>query len=182
MFGRESLGCLPFVLLLVLVPYGAYRGIEHSRIMNLAPADLDVSGIIYSKEESYGLLGPGVNETGLIVYSLPEQVAQKITEQGVEFFNQVGRRFGSQTSHAAWLETPFVPDEKWTVANTKPSPPPKIADFLEKYGHGITLDPSVEEMVNEAISTPGSFYSYAQEVGLVIVVPRARKAIFTYAG
>jgi hypothetical protein len=118
MFGRKSLGCLPYVILLVLVPYGGYRAIEHSRIMNLAPADLDVSGIIYSKEESYGLIGPGVNETGLIVYSLPEQIAQKIAAQGVEFFNlpkNIGRRFGSQTSHAAWLETPLVPDEKWTV-------------------------------------------------------------------
>jgi hypothetical protein len=39
----------------------------------------------------------------------------------------------------------------------------------------------VESLVDDAISKPGSFYSHGR-TGLVIVIPKAKRVIFAYAG
>jgi hypothetical protein len=56
-----------------------------------------------------------------------------------------------------------------------------ISDYLNRYGFGIDVDPTVEALVDHAISKPGSFYSYGR-IGVVIVIPRAKRSIFAYAG
>ena len=180
---RKGLGCLGIIVGFVLVIVVAYKLAEHHHVMKRMPADLEVSGIIYSTEQSWGIGLPGDNETGIVVYGLPEAIAQRISTEGVAFFNRpenVERRVDMQRTHETWLETPLAPDKNWTTRDTQPGRI-TIDDYLDKYGFGIPIDKGVAAMVDEALSAPGSFYSYGR-TGLVIVIPKARKAIYVYAG
>jgi hypothetical protein len=136
------------------------------------PADLEVTGILSSNEENWGsalLPLPGDNETGIFLYGLSDTIANRITAEGLDFFHRpenIERRVGKQRTHSEWHETPMGV---------------KLSDYLNKYGFGIRVDPFVEALVDDAISKPGSFYSYGR-TGLVVVIPKAKRAIFAYAG
>ena len=177
---RLALGCLTPIVVLVAVSYGLFKLKEYQHHMNLVPADLEVTGILYSNEENWGsilLPLPGDNETGILMYGLSAAVANKIIAEGMSFFNRpenVARRVGFQQ----WHETPIAEgDDEWPVAKFGR----KMSNYLDKYGFGILVDPSVESLVDDAISKPGSFYSHGR-TGLVIVIPKAKRVIFAYAG
>ncbi|WP_407159831.1 hypothetical protein [Bradyrhizobium sp. STM 3557] len=181
---RLASGCLTPVIVLVAASYGFFKLIEYQHHINLVPADLEVTGILYSNEENWGsILLPlaGDNETGILMYGLSAAVANKITTEGMSFFNRpenVARRIGFQRTHSEWHETPIAEgDDEWPDAKFGR----KISSYLDKYGFGIVVDPSVESLVNDAVSKPGSFYSHGR-TGLVIVIPKAKRVIFAYAG
>jgi hypothetical protein len=183
-------GCLTaFVTVLIAAPVGSFIYSQHRNtidLVDLVPADLEVISVIYDKQKDWGtplLRLPGDNETGLIVFGLPDPVAEKIMTDGVAYFNRpanVARRFGGQTTYMEWQETPLVPSAKWTASDQQPSRI-NIEDYLNKYGFGIEIDKGIEVMVNESLSTPGNYYSYGR-YGLVIVIPKARRVVYTYAG
>jgi hypothetical protein len=181
---RLVFACLIPVAILVVLSYGLFKLKEHQHRLNYMPADLEVTGILYSNEENWGspiMPLPGDNETGIFMYGLSDAVAKKIAEQGLSFFNRpenIARRVEFQQTHSQWHETPIVEDDdKWPVARFGR----KISSYLDRYGFGIHVDPLVETLVDDAISRPGSFYSHGR-TGMVIVMPRAKRAIFAYAG
>ena len=181
---EKRIGCLAALLLLIIVPVGAFMYARHENTMNLAPADLEVTGIVYDKQENWGsplLPLPGDNETGLIVYGLTDSVANKITAEGINFFNREKnreRRKGRQRSHSEWRETPVVTDNRWVF---KGGPPAKIAAYLGKYGFGIVIDKFVEDMIDQAIQQSGSYYSHGR-TGIVIDYSRRQARSFCLRG
>lgn len=166
--------------------YGIYRF-----VINRMPNELQVTGIEYRLEEYWGLplFGlPGDNETGIVVYGLPENIAKQISAEGVAFFmrpEHIQSRYGNQVTHTEWKETPIVRDSKWATYpgwRSEPvAPRISITEYLEKYGFSIPVEKAILELVDEAISRPGSFYSYGR-LGLVVVIPAQRKAVYAYAG
>jgi hypothetical protein len=165
-------GCvLPIVIVAALL-YGLFKLVEYRFDMNHMPADLEVTGILYSNEQNWGSIFlplPGDNETGVFMYGLSEAIAQNISNEGRSFFyrsENVERRVGMQQSHSEWQETPMGVT---------------LSDYLNRYGFGIKVDPTVETLVDNAISKSGSFYSQGR-TGVVIVIPKAKRAIFAYAG
>jgi hypothetical protein len=181
---RLALGCVATVVVLIATPYGLFKFAEHQNRMAHVPADLEVTKILYRNEENWGsvlLPLPGDNETGIMMYDLSEAIAGKIGAEGVSFFNRpenVERRVGYQRTHSEWHETPIVDGEGgWSVSKFGR----KISGYLNQYGFGIDVDKSVEALVDDAISTPGSFYSHGR-TGLVIVMPKLKRVIFAYAG
>jgi hypothetical protein len=180
----NKIGCFATLLLFVIVPGGAFMYANHRLVMNLAPADLEVTAIVYDEEKNWGLPWlplPGDNETGVIVYSMPARIAERVAAEGVTFFQRQEnreRRTGLQRSHENWQETPISVDRRWA---SSAQPPPKLFDYLNKYGFGIEIDPEIDGMINRAIQTPGSFYSYGR-TGVVIVIPSMGRVVFVYAG
>ncbi|MBR0691697.1 hypothetical protein [Bradyrhizobium lablabi] len=162
---------LPIVVILAML-YGVFKFSEHRFEINHMPADLEVTGILYSNQQIWGsvlLHLPGDNETGILTYNLPDAIANRIADEGLGFFyrpENVERRFGTQRTHSAWHETPMGVT---------------LSGYLNRFGFGIEVDPAVEALVDNAISKPGSFYSHGR-LGVVIVIPRAKRAIYAYAG
>jgi hypothetical protein len=171
-FNLIGLGCLLPVVVIVGLGYGAFKFAEHRSRMNLMPADLEVTGIVYSEEENWGsviLPLPGDNETGFLMYTLSDATANTIAVEGLDFFRRsenIDRRIGMQRTFTVWNETP--------LGKT-------ISTYLNQFGFGIEIDPPVKAPVDDAISKPGSFFSYGR-YGLVIVIPQAKRAIFAHAG
>jgi hypothetical protein len=72
---------------LCLVPAGA--GIGYWELpLRFLPNGLNVWRVLFSKQESSGF-GPGANESGLILYALPEDKAVQISRSGIAFFNRL---------------------------------------------------------------------------------------------
>jgi hypothetical protein len=171
-FRMVGLGCLLPILVILAVLYGLYEQRGHELQMSPVPADLQVTSLLYSKEQNWGsslLPLPGDNETGILAYSLSDEIASSVADKGLGFFyrpENVERREGMQRTHSEWHETPMKT---------------MLSDYLNQYGFGIEVDPSIKALVDDAISKPGSFYSYGR-IGVVIVIPKAKRAIFAYAG
>jgi hypothetical protein len=178
-------GCLTALLVIIGVVVGMFLLTSHLHTTNFAPNDLEVTGILYDKQERWGIpfFGlPGDNETGLVVYGLKDAIADRISAEGIGFFYRAEnreRRTGRQVAYAEWHETPIIVDRRWTFRG---SPPPRIAEYLDRYGFSIAIDKSIETMIDDAIRQPGSYYAYGPAGGLVIVIPKARRAVFAYAG
>jgi hypothetical protein len=168
-FGSD---CVLPIVIFATVLYGVFKFVEYQFDVNHMPTDLEVTGILYSNEQNWGSIFlplPGDNETGVFMYGLSEAIAQKISNEGKSFFyrsENVKRRVGMQRTHSEWEETPMGIT---------------LSDYLNQFGFGIKVDPSVEALVDNTISEPGSYYSRGR-TGVVIVIPRAKRAIFAYAG
>ncbi len=158
---------------------------EEQDKLSFVPEGMGVSKILYVKEESWGP-GPGGNETGVILYELPDSVAEEIQSVGVKYFAKLPqklRELGEWRGHyERWQHTPIRIDQHWAdheVISTKSTP--KIADYLNRYGFGISIDPLIERDINKAISRPGSFFAYGR-IGILIVIPDIRRVIYAYNG
>ena len=171
-FRTFALGCVLPIVVIAAALYCAFEFGQYESEMAFVPADLEVSGILYSNRQNWGsvlLPLPGDNETGILLYGLPDAIANRIAREGLDFFHRsenVARRVDMQQTHSEWHETPM--DKT-------------ISEYLDRYGFGIEVDPAVQALVDGAISKPGSFYSYGR-LGVVIVIPEVKRVIYAYAG
>lgn len=179
---------------LMLVLYGTFFGTfkiyEHNFQLTHIPYGIPVDKISYVREESWGF-GPGGNETGLIEYELPEYTTQEIVKNGLYYFTslpQIARNAGDSSNgyYEHWQETPMPITDAWQGASMDGEPLnkttiPSIESFLDRYGFSIPLDAKVVARIDNAISTPGSYFAYGR-TGILIVMPKYRKAVFAYAG
>lgn len=178
-----------FLFLLFFIPF---KLIQREHRLSFVPDGLDVSGILYTNEESWGF-GPGGNETGVIVYELAEDAAARIQKAGITYFTSLSprseNRHGWHGLYAKWQRTPMLGDPQWASSGTScdclpvpPDPAPQaLASYLGRYGFGIKIDSRIGQLVDEAISKPGSFYAYGR-IGILIVIPDARRVIYAYNG
>lgn len=143
--------------------YFGFKSWEKSRQLSYAPLDLRVSKILYKTEESWGW-GPGGNETGIIVYELPEISADKILSDG---------------GYNHWSSTPLLLDGDGGGPNRTRDH--EIGHYLNRYGFGIPLDPNVEQEINAALSNPGSYFS-SGGVGFILIIPSSRIVVYAYNG
>jgi hypothetical protein len=80
---------------------------------------------------------PGDNETGLIVYELPDSTAREIQKVGIDYFTKMAPKAGDSRDwhgrYEKWQQTPILLEGS----------DHKIANYLNRYGFGISID-SVE--------------------------------------
>ena len=79
------IGAIAVLTLLLLFSFKLW---ERSHHLSFVPDGLSVSTILYVEEESWGF-GPGGNETGLIVYELPDSTAKEIQKAGIDYFTKI---------------------------------------------------------------------------------------------
>jgi hypothetical protein len=170
------------IAILSVFLFGSCKLLERSHHLSFVPEGLSVSTILYTKEQSWGF-GPGGNETGLIVYELPDSIAKEIQKVGLGYFTNLPQKKGdssdSRGRYETWQSTPILLKGSGSGAVTTNSY--EIANFLNRYGFGISIDSQIEQEVNRAISTPGSFYANGR-IGILIVIPDIRRVVYAYNG
>jgi hypothetical protein len=163
-----------------------YKAIERKHRLSAVPSELGVKTIIYG-EEIIGGFGPGGNETGLIVYKLPDVAADKLSKDGVSYlngFSYTGKPAYSHGTYYKWEETPISSRWNWPVQleqSFERTKPPLISDYLGTYGFSIYVDPEIERTIDNTISIPGSYFSFGR-TGVIIISPKEKIVIYAYAG
>ncbi|AFY94074.1 hypothetical protein [Chamaesiphon minutus] len=156
---------IPLSVLLAVV----FISMEREHRLSFVPEKLSVSNIVYTKEEVFGF-GPGGNETGVLVYELPDKIASDIEKIGIEYFVNLTPRQGNNSDlYRKWQKTPI------TDVN-------KIEEHLDRYGFGISIDRHIENEIDEAISKPGSFFANGRGGRILIVNPKNRRVFLAYSG
>lgn len=163
---------------LLLVGVIAWRVFERQHWLSLIPSDLQVTKILYVQTENFGS-GPGGNETGVVLYELPDHVAAKF--HGPDVISS-----WPLSNVQAWKPTPLRDHREWiegevAIAQTGPVPVPRLVNFLNQYGFGISIDPPIMDAIDKAISEPGNYYAYTR-TGVLFVMPTRRRVAFVYAG
>lgn len=166
------------VIMVVASPYIAYKTMIYSHYKSYLPPDMGVWKQLYSKNESWGF-GPGGNETGLIEFELPSRVSESITKEGTDYLKRLKSGKGCSDE---WQETPNIGQNWYKTDNTNNSTIPEIQNYLYRYGFYIPIDKEIINEVNQTISKPGSYLSYCQGGGVIIVMPKIQKIIFAYSG
>lgn len=151
--------------------------------IRLVPAKFNVSDVLFSKEEIGGF-GPGGNEQGLIIYKLPDDVASKITSQGINFFDNISIAKHSNIqsdSYEKWDKTPIIDDSNWLDNDSNLEAKPNKASVKNFFANGgpIEIELKIEEEVNSIIMEEDNFYSRGR-IGTLIVAPAKRKIIYIY--
>lgn len=172
-------------------PYVMVKLWERSQVPARVPTPLVVSEIEYRLEESWGIGGPGDNETGFVVYRLTNASAEWARGQGDRLTSALD---GSSKS---WRATPidYANDKRafrewspkeWSkqLASGENVEPriPTLLEYLGKYGFDIPIEYGKDLGINEAIQSSGSFYKYGRGGSVTIVDPKRGKVHFAYAG
>lgn len=166
-----------------------YKHVEKQHRLSFVPEGLKVEKIIYASEESWGF-GPGGNETGVIVYELPDTIGEQISKVGIDYFSSLPPQSGDSHDwhgrYEKWYSTPIPYGDSWSgpESDNKTNPDtfvPKIETYLDRYGFSIPLDPAIESAIDIAISKKGSFFAYGR-IGMLIVIPETRRVVYAYNG
>jgi hypothetical protein len=150
---------------------------DHDLHMRLIPRALQATGIIYQREELG--FGPGDEQSGAIVYSLPAAVISEINTRPAAFFDSLGPDWPN------WSPTPVSPTRFWRsdadvaepVSTSSPS-----TEYLAGSTAGTTLDPAIRDSIDAAILNPGSYYATTTGGALIIVAPARNEAYFLFSG
>lgn len=164
------------IVLTILSLYLKYKSFEEEFHLSMVPDGLNISKILYINEQNFGL-GPGGNETGLIVYELPDKISSEIKKNGVTYFTNMPKNREQRGDYVHWHSTPIFSDK------STPSLPSalKISSYLDQYGFGLKIDPLIENQVDETLSNSVSYVGYGR-IGMLIVAPEIKKVFFAYAG
>jgi hypothetical protein len=194
------LGCLLMVGAISLAITGCHSYASHKARMSVVPVGLEVEGIIYRSEKSWGLpflALPGDNETGVIVYELSDTTSERILNSGY----QLVQRFGKQGDDAwtlddprrrglysTWNETPTTHNARGRNLITEAAlideddkAPMRIGSFLSRYGFEIPVRTDIIQKADDGLSKPNSYYSYGRS-GMFRIIPRHQMAVYAYAG
>jgi hypothetical protein len=174
-----------FLLLfaLIAIPFTAFKSYERSFMLSVVPEALHVNSISYSKEESWGF-GPGGNEAGIRVYPLPENVADEISRQGIEFFNNLPpnknqKNRGWKGRYEKWYQTPIGVNDRWQ--SKEETGALDIYDYICVYGFCIKIDDAVVKQATEIVNSEGNYYAYGR-IGLIVVSPAKKLVLYMYNG
>jgi hypothetical protein len=166
---KNPLKLLLFSIALSVLLAALFTSMEREHRLSFVPEKLSVSNIVYVKEEVFGF-GPGGNETGVLVYELPDKIASDIEKIGIEYFVNLMPMQGNDSDlYREWQKTPT------TDVN-------KIEEHLDRYGFGISINRQIENEIDEAISKPGSFFANGHGGRILIVNPKKRRVFLAYSG
>ena len=176
-----ALALIPAIIILFV----SFKSCERRQRLDFVPNGLKVSKIIYAAEESRGF-GPGGNESGVIVYELPETVAEEIKKNGLKFFSDALESGQSGDDRAErdekWEETPLLSDSSWRDAGEgQTTPNPQIENYVNRYGVGVAVEPDAAREINSIILKGGAYFA-RRRVGVIIVSPEVRRVIYAYSG
>lgn len=170
------------LLLALCAPYLAYKAFELRHVLALVPKPMHVVWIDYRRQESWGIGGPGDNETGFIAYRLTVDSAHWAQEKAAQLSE------AHQPGADGWLPTPVDDTERARGWHDEYSDRHRaahradIAEYLEKYGFGISVDRRWLDQANRAARQSGSFYRYDRGGRVTIVDPAAGYVYVAYAG
>ena len=170
------------LLLLVTSPIVAFKIYERDFMLSVVPDALKIRSISYSEEESWGF-GPGGNEAGIRVYPLSEEIANQITERGIEFLNNLPANKNQQNRrwrgrYESWNETPLKESEYW---KRKGKMGLDIYDYICRYGFCIQIDETIAGQAADIINSEGGYYAYGR-IGLIVVSPAKKLVLYMYNG
>jgi hypothetical protein len=142
------------------------------------PARAGVGRVVYRQEAAFGL-GPGGNESGVIVYSVSDKTIEALNRDAFVFLRRLPVSKGcSQLSE--WHETPLAFGNQ-TGADADDIK--TFTDYLNRNGFGIRVPSKIKQMLDQSFVTPGSFYAYGGCGGdLFIFMPKYRRAALVYSG
>lgn len=177
---------LLFAVMALLVQgglYWAYHLYLHDYRLSLVPDALEIKEVRYAVEKSWGF-GPGGNETGFILYDLPQPTANA-AESGLSFFtnlpdNPLDRRRDWRGSYTNWQRTPVRAEPQHWPQNAEIGAL-RARDYLCRYGFCIAVKPALLKQVDNLLNSPGSYYAYGR-IGLIIVSPQQRLVVYMYNG
>lgn len=173
---------IALVVTIVAVSKIAWKHYELRHALQALPAVLEVSEMVYAKEENWGIGLPGDNETGVRVFPLKAEVAQRIEEDGPcrpQSRNDDAQESRAQRrQYADWQPTPMPAQ---TTNGEGELVALRLDTYLDRYGFGIPVDPDIEGRVNAIIESPGSCYTRLG-TGTLLISPRERLVVFMYAG
>jgi hypothetical protein len=165
----------PFAAVLLLALAGAgwlgWQEVLRRHHLALLPSALGVTERLVAFEVAYGW-GPGGQESGLIVYRMPEALATLLVEGG-----------DPPADRLDWQATPFVAEGRSDGAldPCEGDACAAIERFLWRYGHGVDLPRDVAEMVDRALIMPGNRVGVTRS-GLVLLIPGEKRVVYAYAG
>jgi hypothetical protein len=171
-------GCFIVAVCLIAASVFVWQRWERQHWLSAAPAQFHITQILYSQTQSWGI-GPGGHETGLVVYELPAAIAQQLSGDAAAVLN-------TPNSQYDWKPTPIRGNSEWTSTagappQSSPETAPRLDNYLNQYGFGISIDPQTADAIDKAISTPGNFYSNTR-TGMLLLMPAQRRLALMYAG
>src|SRR5688572_18709901 len=169
------------IAVVIGVPLGGYYLLGYFWRLGFVPQAMGVWNVLYASEQSWGF-GPGGNETGIIVYKMPEAVAAELEKDGITYLAHLAEQSNGRGRYETWLPTPIVSDQRWPQGGRGKMEgltwtSPGIGDYLFRYGFWIPVDKAVEQMVNDALFRPGSYYAHGR-TGMIILAPAARRIVY----
>jgi hypothetical protein len=183
-----------FAIGLFAAAFLAWNVFVYRHHLRFVPEAMNVWWVRYVSEESWGF-GPGGNETGIIVYDMPDEVRDALHEKGTAWLGALPPNSwqGWQGRYSDWHTTPVPPTQFW--ADPAACPPktsdrylfiypngcPSIAGYMGEYGFPILFDRDVETMVNEALFSPGAYYAFGR-IGMLILIPARERIVYVYNG
>lgn len=156
---------------------------ERERQLGLVPEALRVTSVVYSAEIGHGI-GPGANETGIVVYEMPAAFRRALEDEGFAHLGTLAMplRDGTPT-YDRWQATPVKAEPDWPRQNYRSDAKDyRIRDYTDQFMIN-EMDASVEAMVNSALTAPGSYYvQHKWRIALIVLIPSERRIIFAYSG
>ncbi len=96
LLGGDWSGRAWLLLLMPLLLWFGFKVLERQFLLQRLPPELGVNVVLYEASEAWGF-GPGGNETGVVLYALPNGVADAISEGDLGVLRQQDR----------WKQTPM---------------------------------------------------------------------------
>lgn len=167
------------LIIFLIIVVIAYKCVHIQHYLSIPPKEMQISNVIYVEEKSWGF-GPGGNETGIIVYEMPDKVYENIKSNDIEYLRSLSSINGVKR-YNSWEPTPI--DKSWHEIPLKdePSEKPLLSNYMNRYGFGIPISSEIEQEINYAIFQSGSFYSY-RRTGVIIVAPSIHRIFYIYSG
>lgn len=189
---KAARGLLIALAVLVAAAFIWFKISEHRFKMGFIPTGLTVTATIYESEESWGF-APGGNETGVRVYELSTDSAQRLIAASDALHDDsairglMGRASAPRRDYYWWRRTPVDPRttaNEWGQRSNhgQERHPPRLQEYLDVYGFGIPIDTEIERLFDNVIQTPGAFYAYGRGGAVIVVSPQTRRVFIAYAG
>lgn len=170
----------PYIFVsLVITLFVLYKFFIYQFHLSFLPDGMWVWKQLYAKEEAWGIGLPGDNETGLIIFELPNRTSKKVMKNGIDYLKTL--KPGKKCSDE-WQETPKLSNPYWFNREDQHDNTPNIEHYLFRYGFYIPLDAKVIDQINQTIATPGSYVSYCRGGGAVLVMPKINRIALAYSG
>lgn len=180
---RLFLTAVIIVVVVIAFP-SAWKIWQSKQRLQLVPPAMAVSEILYVSTKTSGL-GPGGNEAGIVVYEMPQSTREKIEQEGISWLSGLS---GSGKSwygrYHTWHTTPFDPHVRkafdiWTMERCGHKG--GVAGYMFRYGVCIPLDEEIENLANEALSSPNSYYAFGR-IGMLLLIPDKKRIVYAFNG
>jgi len=164
--------------------------------LRFVPDAMNVWWVRYVAEESWGAGLPGGNETGIIVYDMPDQTKESLDTKGLAWVEALPQppwpewRGGYEEWHTtpistadfAWADpAKCPPKDSDRYRGFYPNGCPSISGYMGEYGFDIPFDSDVEKMVNDALFSRGAYYAFGR-IGILILIPAQQRIVYVYNG